>query len=58
MGDKKYYKEVPKKLITEHPELVQLRRELTMAILSNNQNKIKAAEKKLGAYLLDRKRRW
>lgn len=58
MGDKKYYKEVPKKLITEQPELVQLRRELTMAILSNNQNKIKAAEKKLGAYLLDRKRRW
>lgn len=58
MGDRKYYKETPKKLVTEQPELVALRRLLTTAILSNDKKKIAKAEKELGAYLLKRKRLW
>lgn len=58
MGDRKYYKETPKKIAAENPELVQLRRELTTAILSENEKKIRVAEKNLGTYLLKRKRLW
>ena len=55
---RKYYKEEKKRVNLDHPELTRLRRQLTAAILQENEDMIKIAEKELGAYLIDRKKPW